>query len=280
MSTTSGRRAGGTRRGSGLRWLVAGVAAAVAGTVLLLDRTGRLPGGADLWARTNHAGHPVSLAQGPALALGIGMPLAVSDPPAALAVVGSAAAGAVDDHAGSGTEKGLRGHLRALRRGRITTGSMKIVLLLASGGAATAWSDARAGRSSWVGTAAGGALVAGTANLTNLFDLRPGRALKVALLAALPLALGGSVPASAVSGASLVTMPSDLARRTMMGDTGANPLGAAVGLAAAQSLSTRGRVLLLAGVAGLTLASEKVSFSRVIDDTPWLRTVDRWGRTG
>ena len=65
----------------------------------------------------------------------------------------------------------------------------------------------------------------------------------------------------------------------MLGDTGANPLGAAVVLAAAQTLTSPGRWVALGVVAGLVLLSERVSFSSVIDTTPVLRAVDRWGRS-
>jgi hypothetical protein len=65
----------------------------------------------------------------------------------------------------------------------------------------------------------------------------------------------------------------------MLGDCGANALGAAVATAVARALPWQVRLLALAGVAGLNLASERVSFSAVIDRTPLLRRLDQLGRT-
>lgn len=262
--------------------LGAGLAAAgVAAGVRRLHRVGGLPGGSVRWERTNHAGQPVTLTEGVALTVGAAAPLTVLDPPAALAVLGAGLAGAVDDlYAAPGDGKGLRGHLGALARGRVTTGALKIALLGASGLVACAWADRRAGGQPVWSTVAGAGLVAGTANLANLLDLRPGRALKVFLALAAPLAVSGSVPAAATLGAGASVLPDDLRGRSMLGDTGANPLGAAVGLAAARAWGPRGRLAGLGVVAALTLLSEKVSFTSVIESTPVLRELDRWGRPG
>jgi hypothetical protein len=81
-----------------------------------------------------------------------------------------------------------------------------------------------------------------------------------------------------VLGAALGTLPADLAGRSMLGDCGANSLGAGIGTAAASVLPRSLRIVMLVGVAGLNLASERVSFSAVIDRTPVLRRIDRWGR--
>jgi UDP-N-acetylmuramyl pentapeptide phosphotransferase/UDP-N-acetylglucosamine-1-phosphate transferase len=64
----------------------------------------------------------------------------------------------------------------------------------------------------------------------------------------------------------------------MLGDTGANALGAVLGLALVERRPTRTRLALLTVVAALTLASEKVSFTKVIESTPVLREIDGWGR--
>lgn len=243
-----------------------------------LHRRGRLPGGGDRWERRNHAGRPVTLTEGLALAAGLTVPLVVLDPPAAVAVTGAALAGGLDDLGGRTDVKGLRGHLRALGRGELTSGMVKVLALVGSGAVAVAWHDHRSGRGPSAHTLAGAGLVAGAANLANLLDLRPGRALKVSLAHAIPLGAAGRLPAAAVVGAGLVVLPDDLAGRSMLGDTGANPLGAATGMAVAQTLGSRGRWLALGAVTGLTLASEVVSFTRVIESTPVLRELDRWGR--
>jgi hypothetical protein len=64
----------------------------------------------------------------------------------------------------------------------------------------------------------------------------------------------------------------------MLGDTGANAAGALVGTALLGATGRRGRVLALAVLTGFTLASERVSFTRVIESTPVLRELDAWGR--
>jgi UDP-N-acetylmuramyl pentapeptide phosphotransferase/UDP-N-acetylglucosamine-1-phosphate transferase len=244
---------------------------------------------ADRWMRTNHRGEPISLAEGPAFAAGAlaGVALASAAPApvrAAALVAGAAAAGlgAYDDLAEQQVRKGLAGHLGALARGEVTTGAVKVLGLASSGLVASALLQAAPGRAgsrvrSLLDLLVGGAVVAGSANLVNLLDLRPGRALKVTLLAA-PFVGGGLPVAAAAAGAGLGVLPDDLAERTMLGDTGANAAGAMLGVAALVSARRRGRWVLLAVLVALTAASEKVSFTGVIESTPVLRELDAWGR--
>jgi UDP-GlcNAc:undecaprenyl-phosphate/decaprenyl-phosphate GlcNAc-1-phosphate transferase len=88
------------------------------------------------------------------------------------------------------------------------------------------------------------------------------------------LSSGSAVPAAA----GLALLPEDLGERAMLGDCGANALGAMLGAAAAASLPRPARIVLLAGIAGLTAASEKVSFTKVIERTPALHWLDMLGR--
>lgn len=241
----------------------------------------RPPGGPDRWTRTNHAGNPISLLEGPGYVAGalagsaLGSGLAPGGLAPAVAAAGAGAAGLLDDLAGDASSKGLRGHLGALREGRVTTGLVKIGALCASGLAAAYALDRRVD----LDTVVGGAVIAGSANLANLLDLRPGRTLKAVLLAAAPVLLTGPDRAAAVAaGAAIGTIRGDLAGATMLGDAGANPAGALIGTALVARSGRGGRLVALAVLAGLTLASEKVSFSSVIAGTPGLRELDAWGR--
>lgn len=238
------------------------------------------------WRRTNHAGRPVTLLEGPAYAVGAAAGAALAGPAGVVAILGAGAFGAADDLVGDASSKGLKGHLGALRRGQVTTGAAKILGIGVTALAAVALNDRRDAGPERRGLLRGGGLdlllgagvVAGSANLANLLDLRPGRALKVVLLTGLPLAATGRVEAGAATGAALALLGPDLAGEAMLGDTGANAAGALVGLAAARHLSRRGRLACLAGLTALTVVSEKVSFTAVIDATPGLRELDALGR--
>ncbi len=238
------------------------------------------PGGAARWERRNYAGRQVTLLGGAAVATAAVLAAATTPQPAGavVAACGGGAFGAVDDlGADSATSsKGLRGHLGALRQGRVTTGFLKIVGIGASGMVASVLLTPRPRTP--LDVIVGGGLVAGTANLMNLFDLRPGRTLKVAGTAALVGTAAGSERAAAVVGVSLAALPDDLHERVMLGDTGANALGALLGTALAGSPSRVLRYGSLAAIIALTLASERVSFSKVIAGNAILRRLDTWGR--
>ncbi len=261
--------------------VTAGIGAGVA-RIVCRRLTADPPGGPARWERENHRGRTVTLAAGAATAAGAaaGAALAPGLPgrvrvAGALVAAAAGAAGLYDDLAGSSASKGLRGHLTALARGEVTTGTVKIGVLGAAGLAGAALVSDNA-----LDTLVGGAAIAGHANVLNLLDLRPGRAIKVGLLHAPVVFTGppGSVAAAGL-GAAGAMLPSDLAERTMLGDAGANALGAALGLALVAREGRAGRLAHLAVVTALTLASEKVSFTQVIAANPVLRRLDELGRT-
>jgi UDP-GlcNAc:undecaprenyl-phosphate/decaprenyl-phosphate GlcNAc-1-phosphate transferase len=240
------------------------------------------------WTRRNHAGAEVTLAEGPvailAMLAGLLVPGAVPGGSAtvrgavALAATGSGAVGAYDDLRGTSQAKGFRGHLAALLSGTLTSGAVKV----AGVGLSAAAASLLLGRTSGAGVAIRLAdrlmdtvLIAGMANFTNLCDLRPGRAAKVTLALAAGLVGVGAAP---VLGAAAGCLPSDLREKSMLGDCGANALGAAVGTVAAARLPRPAKLAALLAVVGLNLASERISFTAVIDRTATLRWLDQLGR--
>lgn len=187
------------------------------------------------------------------------------------------AAGLVDDLAAPGP-RGLRGHLSALAVGRVTTGILKLVVLVAASVVAVAAVPGGSAPS----RVAGAVLVAGCANLWNGLDVRPGRAMKFFLVVAIAGALWfpwRSAPfAPGVGLGALLLLPWDAGERAMLGDSGANLLGFTVGIGLYLQLSS-GWVIAVAGLAAaLNLLADTVSLSRVIDAVPPLRWFDRVGR--
>lgn len=188
------------------------------------------------------------------------------------------AAGALDDRRGDERSRGFRGHLASMRGGRLTGGILKMI----AGGVAGAGAAAILFGRDLEAAAATLLLVALGANAVNLFDRAPGRAAKVFLLAALPLMAFGDmhwgIAAAVAVGAVVACLPFDLEERAMLGDAGANPLGALLGLGLAASLVGPGRWVAVVLLVALNAASEWWSFSRAIEKTPWLNRLDRIGR--
>jgi hypothetical protein len=246
--------------------------------------------------RRNHRGRLVSTAAGALAvlavllveggrslfgALGVGHDATTTARLAVLfACLGFGLLGFIDDVAGDGTVGGFRGHLGTLARGQVTTGVVKVV-----GGAllAVALVTIDRGGASGARLVADAAIVALAANLLNLFDRAPGRALKLGLLAWLPIALFARGDAVGVALAPAVgafggLLGDDLRETCMLGDTGAYAFGAVLGLGVVLEFGTSTRTVVLVVLAAITLASEWVSFGALIDRVGVLRRFDRLGR--
>ena len=195
----------------------------------------------------------------------------------AVAVVIVAAAGLVDDLAG-GPARGLRGHLRALKDGQVTTGIGKAVVTVGAAALVAAVADGRSASERFAAIVT----IAGCANVWNGLDVRPGRAIKAFLLPALAFGAAGDPLAHGTVvggiGAALVALPSDLAERAMLGDAGANALGFLAGVMVADLVDGPWVSVAAAIAVALNVVAETVTYSRVIDAAPALRWVDRLGR--
>ncbi|MDQ1373061.1 MAG: hypothetical protein QOJ09_399 [Actinomycetota bacterium] len=197
-----------------------------------------------------------------------------------VAVCGLALLGLLDDLAGTGDARGFRGHVAALVQGRLTTGGAK---LLGGGAVALVAASVGSGDPSMVRLLASAAVVALAANLGNLFDRAPGRAIKVGTLgtAVLVVATAGALVLTdvlVVAGAALALLPEDLHEQLMLGDTGANALGGALGVGVVLTAGDTALAVVLAVLVAANLTSELVSFTRIIDRVPPLRALDRAGR--
>ncbi len=208
--------------------------------------------------------------------------------PIALYALGVLALGLVDDTLGERSAsggrdgppapRGWRGHGAAVLRGELSTGTLKAAGSL--GLALLAMSLFGLSDGHWLLATA--VLVLAT-NAFNLIDLRPGRALKA--FVALGLGLGiGSAEVRPLWSLGLFAAPAlvaglyDLRERAMLGDTGANLLGALAGLWLVLSLSETGQVVALGLLLALTIYGEIRSISGLVERTPGLRELDSWGR--
>jgi UDP-N-acetylmuramyl pentapeptide phosphotransferase/UDP-N-acetylglucosamine-1-phosphate transferase len=195
----------------------------------------------------------------------------------ALFVLGVALLGLVDDLLAGGS-RGWRGHGAELRAGRFSTGALKAIGTLAL--ALYVLSGSSLGDGEYLLAVA---LLVLTTNLFNLLDLRPGRCAKAFGLLGAGLTLGAwdVMPLWALgpfAAPVLVVGFYDLHERAMLGDTGANLIGALAGLWLVFTLDTLGQAIALAIVLALTVYGEFRSLSALIERTPLVRQIDSIGR--
>jgi UDP-GlcNAc:undecaprenyl-phosphate/decaprenyl-phosphate GlcNAc-1-phosphate transferase len=205
----------------------------------------------------------------------------------ALYVLGVAILGLIDDTlagehgdppSGQLPPRGWRGHGGAVLRGELSTGSLKAVGSLGLALFVLASVEVSTGRY----LLAVAVLVLAT-NAFNLLDLRPGRSTKALVLLGAGLTIGSS-SLGALWALGLFVAPAlvaglyDLRERAMLGDTGANLLGALAGLWLVLTLSSTGQAIALALLLFITVYGEFRSISAFVERTPGLRALDSLGR--
>jgi UDP-GlcNAc:undecaprenyl-phosphate GlcNAc-1-phosphate transferase len=197
-------------------------------------------------------------------------------------LLGVAFLGFLDDSLGQGgasdAPRGWRGHARALREGSLSTGAVKALGALAL----AAYVVSGRGLESWRYITDVALLILAT-NLFNLLDLRPGRAEKGLTLLGIGLCLGTWTLAplellGIFAGPVLVGAWFTLRERAMLGDTGANLLGAVAGVWLLTTLGADARLIALVVGTALTIYGELRSISATIESVPPLRWLDSLGR--
>ena len=190
--------------------------------------------------------------------------------------------GWLDDACGTTGVRGLKGHFtRLIRHREVTTGLVKAV-----GGAVLGlWAAYLLGAQGWAILPAGAA-IALSANTVNALDVRPGRAAKLYVAASVVLlAFAWATPVhaplvvlAALLGAMLVFAPADLREQAMLGDTGANPLGAVLGMTVVAVTHWPWWVALSATLLAFSLAADRWSLTQAVERNAWLRRLDELGR--
>ncbi|GAB6182136.1 glycosyl transferase [Desulfotomaculum defluvii] len=186
--------------------------------------------------------------------------------------------GMTDDIFGSRADSGLRGHLKKMLRGELTTGGLKLVV-----GGIMSLVVAINISNHWQEIIVNTLVVALSVNAINLLDLRPGRAGKGFLLAGVILGLISWSSSHLVwcvitAGALLAYLPSDLKARAMMGDTGSNALGATIGITSVLVLPENLKMGYLILLIAFHIFTEKYSLTKIIEKNKMLNYLDQLGR--
>lgn len=194
-----------------------------------------------------------------------------------LGIVLSAYVGLLDDAAGRDSGKGFTGHFSgSVSELTGSTGVLKAVFVSLAAVLVAIASSASAYEAL---LRAGG--IALTTNLLNLLDLRPGRCIKAYLALSVMTAVAAGfdlLRCGPVMSATLIVLPADLREDAMLGDCGSNLLGFAVGAHIARVAPTwLLPIWVILGLA-LNLASEKYSFTSIIESNRILRWLDLLGR--
>ena len=185
--------------------------------------------------------------------------------------------GRADDRVPEGP-RGISAHLRSLLDRRPTTGVWKLIA-----GVAVSVVIAAGLGGGLLRVVTASIVIGLSINVVNALDVLPGRALKTSgfvLIAALFPAWGHgvSLALSAYVVAVALLLRWDLEERGMLGDAGSNPLGLVVGTGLAAVLPLWGLLVAMLFLAGLQVAAETVTISRLIEAVPPLRWFDRLGR--
>lgn len=186
--------------------------------------------------------------------------------------------GFIDDTLGKRNTLGFKGHFGRLFKGNLTTGGLK-----ALGGGLIAFYLVINTSTGIINIIINTLIIALFTNTLNLFDLRPGRAIKGYLffLAVILLMAGGKIDWPLIApllGAVMYYFVIDLKAAAMMGDAGSNVLGLSLGYLCIVSLPFSYRISVLVFLILMHLYTEKYSLTESIEKNPLLSKIDKLGR--
>ena len=186
-------------------------------------------------------------------------------------------AGALDDLIGNRNVSGLKGHFKSLFKGELTTGGFKALF-----GGFVGLVVSVCISSSIVDIIVNTLIIALSTNLMNLFDLRPGRAIKAYLVIMIPIyiTLTGytKVFPLLILPNVLAYFNTDLKARGMLGDSGSNVLGISIGVLMALGYGIKVRLAWLVFLILMHLITEKFSLTKIIEKNRVLKFIDNLGR--
>ena len=185
--------------------------------------------------------------------------------------------GIIDDSLGNRGVTGLIGHFKALIKGSLTTGAFK-ALLGGFVGLTLAVTLSKSIPNIIVATL----VVALSTNMMNLFDLRPGRAIKAYVILAIIIFLASAKfnreVMMLIVPAVLAYFYFDLRALTMMGDAGSNVLGVSIGVFIVSSFDLPVQLVSLVLLVAIHVLTEKFSLTKIIENNKFLDYVDKLGR--
>lgn len=195
-----------------------------------------------------------------------------------VAIMTMGAVGLIDDLIGNRTTLGLRGHLRLLLKGKLTTGGLKalvggLISLLVSSLLSFNMKEIILNT----------LILALFTNFLNLLDLRPGRAIKGFLFISTIFIFTGlleEVKTILISfmAYTVAYLPQDIRGKSMMGDVGSNSLGIILGIVTIINYKLYIRYIVLGLLVLIHLVTEKYSLSEIIEKNFLLKFLDELGR--
>lgn len=193
------------------------------------------------------------------------------------ATIAMSFAGVIDDILGNRSVTGLIGHFKSFLRGRLTTGGYKAIL-----GGFIGLCVSVALSKSILEIIVGTLVVALSTNFMNLFDLRPGRALKVFFFITVIIFLMASIDQKEIIAIILPVAWSyfyyDISAKSMMGDSGSNVLGMAIGIFFIEFYDIRVQAIWLLFLIITHILTEKYSITDIIEKNKVLKYIDNFGR--